>query len=97
MESPDEYLGRLHFPGAPGVKGHRGALLRWRDGRSVCVCVACCRSAQFSSLSWSTHPRGPPPSSVHIDFVSVSLYCNFISVVSADGGPAEEGAFVYWL
>ena len=41
MESPDEYLGRLNFPGARGVKGHRGALLLWRDGRSV-VCVLVC-------------------------------------------------------
>ena len=64
----------------------------------ACVCVL--RAVDLHSFlpSPGAHTRGaPPPSSVHIDFVSVSLYCNFISVVSADGGPAEGGAFVYWL
>jgi len=49
-------------------------------GVCVCVCVCVCsmlyvcRSAAFLSS---------PPSP--IDLVSVSLYCDFISVVSADG------------
>lgn len=48
MESPDEYLGRLNFPGTRGVKGHRGALLQRRDGRSkVCVCVDVCLMCMF--------------------------------------------------
>lgn len=49
----------------------------------MCVCV--CASAQFLPLLEHTS-GGRPPASVPIDFVSVSLYSNFISVVSADGG-----------
>lgn len=55
----------------------------------VCLCCACVDHSFF--LSRSTHTRRAVP----IDFVSVSLYCNFISVVLADGGPEEEGVFVY--
>lgn len=49
MESPDEYLGRLNFLGTHGVKGHHGALLRWKDGRSV-VCVCVCEAVQASMV-----------------------------------------------
>ncbi|TWW78002.1 hypothetical protein D4764_11G0001230 [Takifugu flavidus] len=34
MESPDEYLGRLNFPGTLGSSERRGAPLQCRDGRS---------------------------------------------------------------
>ena len=106
MESPDEYLGRLNFLGFRGVKGRRGALLHRRgDGRSVIVyvCVhACAPRACLCRVRPRIRTLSPSPGAhthraVPIDFVSVSLYCNFISVVSADGGAGEEGVFVYWL
>lgn len=90
MESPDEYLGRLNFPGACGVKGHRGALLWWRNGRRcVCACVlavhpscVCC-----ASLSRTPTHTGQPPSSVPL---ILSQYL-FIATLSARcrqmGGP----------
>lgn len=99
MESPDEYLGRLHFPAAGGVGGHRGGLVpaeRWKERVGVFARVSAarsvphlCGSAAFPPPEARTHTdtrRGLPPSSAPIDFVSVSLYCDFISVVSADGG-----------
>lgn len=101
MESPDEYLGRLNFPGARSFEGApRVALLRWRDGggseRCVCACL-CCAARFLPSLKHKyTHtqqwgwPSSSSSSSIVIDFVSVSLYCNFISVMSADGGPGER-------
>lgn len=99
MESPDEYLGRLNFLGTHGVKGHHGALLRWKDGRSVvCVFVRLCKHpwctlVQFLPFLEDTHKhtQGKSPSSTPIDFVSVSLYCNFISVCRQIGGGPGEG------
>lgn len=75
MESPDEYLGRLNFPGTLGFSERRGAPLQCRHGRSqVCVCVV--RLGHSNS-------GGRSPPSIPIDFTSVSLYSNFISVASA--------------
>ena len=54
------------------------------------LCFACVGHSLFCSLQEHTHPLGYPT-----DFVSVSLYCNFISVMSAAGGPGEEGVFVF--
>lgn len=94
MESPDEYLGRLNFPGAHSFEGApRVALLRWRDGGGSEVCV--CAVQPGFSLHWNTNTHKQQwgrhsSSSIVIDFVSVSLYCNFISVMSADGGPGER-------
>lgn len=87
MESPDEYLGRLNFPGACSVKGHHGALLRRRDGRSaalacalVCVHAHICTPAnQFPPCS--THPRlslSPPSALIlfhYLFIVTLSVWC----------------------
>lgn len=52
--------------------------------------VVSCRTLPHTHTH--THIRGGSLSpSMPIDFVSVSLYCNFISVVSADGGPGRGG------
>lgn len=75
MESPDEYLGRLNFPGACGVKGHRGALLRWRNGRRcVLVCWWCARGvcAVHQCLAHQHTQAGLPPPS-HWFCLSISL------------------------
>jgi len=65
---------------------------KWEErGVRVCLCaramfVLCIWRSVSSSPGAHAHTRGRSPSSIRIDFVSVSLYRNFISVVSADGG-----------
>lgn len=102
MESPDEYLGRLNFLGSGGVRGHRGALLQWRDGSSMIVCVrACVRTRMLVCVCLWAHAYSTCFCTVHllsctfssfqdwavpIDFASVSLYCNSINVAWTDGG-----------
>lgn len=91
MKSPDEYFGRLNFLGACAIRGHRGALLYWKDGRSMSVCISvcvycmllCCECAHPLSffLSCSTYPqvRSPPLSSLilfqYLFIVTLSVWC----------------------
>lgn len=87
MESPDEYLGRLNFLGTRGFAECRGAPLHCRDGRSqvcVCVCVCVVHVSRLYIHRWTQQQWGDVSSSyIPIDFTSVSLYSNFISVASA--------------
>lgn len=87
MESPDEYLGRLNFLGTLGSSERRGAPLQCRGGRSqVCLCVCVCVVRLGHGNSGG---RSPP---IPIDFTSVSLYSNFISVASAVLGVCVQAA-----
>lgn len=83
-------------------RGTMGPCSGGKMGGAWCVCLWGCasihgaRSCSFC-LSWKTrtnthkHTQGKSPSSTSIDFVSVSLYCNFISVCRQIGGDQERG------
>lgn len=83
MESPDEYLGRLNFLGTRGFSESRGAPLQRGMGGARCARLCVCESACVCvRVRQGRTSGGCPPSSVPIDFTSVSLYSNFISVAS---------------